>query len=219
VFAPGNRACGYRTVPGRSKWLSRDPIEERGGLNLYGFVKNAPIASFDINGLLIGNVSIFPNQAVEEDNGPIYQAHFRGWHIGLHWTPPRTPEWSVACACKPCQKALWTQLLKKNNNDWKDDITMANHTISDVVWSCYPGHDSAGPNSMDYSQTEALMSDQPGIYGSDLTLFLYDSLRMQFISTLVCIEGKDRGKVYAMVTWGFSWKYNLTPVGDQPTIY
>jgi hypothetical protein len=34
-----------------SRWISRDPIEERGGLNTYGFVANAPIGLFDSYGL------------------------------------------------------------------------------------------------------------------------------------------------------------------------
>ena len=32
-------------------WLSRDPIAERGGLNLYGYVGNNPIGSIDPLGL------------------------------------------------------------------------------------------------------------------------------------------------------------------------
>ena len=32
------------------RWLSRDPIEERGGLNLYGFVHNEPTTYFDTDG-------------------------------------------------------------------------------------------------------------------------------------------------------------------------
>ena len=39
----------YNAATGR--WLSRDPIQERGGLNLYGFVKNRPIANRDRLGL------------------------------------------------------------------------------------------------------------------------------------------------------------------------
>ncbi|HEX6719181.1 MAG TPA: RHS repeat-associated core domain-containing protein [Pyrinomonadaceae bacterium] len=39
------------------RWLSRDPIEERGGLNLYGYVNNSPVNSSDPTGLL-GPVSI-----------------------------------------------------------------------------------------------------------------------------------------------------------------
>ena len=41
----------YETGSGR--WLSRDPIEEEGGMNLYGFVKNSPILRFDYLGLLM----------------------------------------------------------------------------------------------------------------------------------------------------------------------
>ena len=40
----------YNSSTGR--WLSRDPIEQRGGLNLYVFVENDPVARLDINGLI-----------------------------------------------------------------------------------------------------------------------------------------------------------------------
>src|SRR5690606_23958372 len=41
---------GFRYyTPGR--WLSRDPIEERGGLNLYAFVGNRPVNGVDVLGL------------------------------------------------------------------------------------------------------------------------------------------------------------------------
>jgi len=33
------------------EWISRDPIAERGGLNLYGYVGNNPISAFDLFGL------------------------------------------------------------------------------------------------------------------------------------------------------------------------
>jgi hypothetical protein len=51
MFAPGSRACGYRTASGRAKWLNRDPIEEQGGLNLYGFLGNDALNWVDILGL------------------------------------------------------------------------------------------------------------------------------------------------------------------------
>ena len=36
---------GYRFYSAATgRWLSRDPIQERGGRNLYGFVKNKPIS-------------------------------------------------------------------------------------------------------------------------------------------------------------------------------
>jgi RHS repeat-associated protein len=42
---------GYRYYNASTgRWLSRDPIEEKGGLNLYGFVGNNPISFFDLDG-------------------------------------------------------------------------------------------------------------------------------------------------------------------------
>ncbi|MBI3867780.1 MAG: RHS repeat-associated core domain-containing protein [Verrucomicrobia bacterium] len=43
---------GYRFYdPNLQRWLTRDPIEERGGINLYGFVNNSPINRVDPLGL------------------------------------------------------------------------------------------------------------------------------------------------------------------------
>ena len=39
---------GYRFYsPEQGRWLNRDPIAERGGINLYGFVKNSPVNRID----------------------------------------------------------------------------------------------------------------------------------------------------------------------------
>jgi len=37
--------------PGMQRWINRDPIEERGGWNLYSFVRNAPLNLLDLLGL------------------------------------------------------------------------------------------------------------------------------------------------------------------------
>ena len=49
--ASGCRPCGYETASGRGFWLSRDPIEEWGGLNLYGMVGNDPNDGVDVLGM------------------------------------------------------------------------------------------------------------------------------------------------------------------------
>jgi RHS repeat-associated protein len=42
---------GYRYYhPQTGRWINKDPIEESGGLNLYGFVGNDPINSIDVMG-------------------------------------------------------------------------------------------------------------------------------------------------------------------------
>ena len=45
--------CAYKTASGRLKWLNQDPIGERGGINLYGFVGNSPINRVDPFGLFV----------------------------------------------------------------------------------------------------------------------------------------------------------------------
>ncbi len=51
-FETGLFYYGYRYYdPLTGRWPSRDPIEENGGINLYGFVENRPINLFDKLGL------------------------------------------------------------------------------------------------------------------------------------------------------------------------
>jgi RHS repeat-associated protein len=47
----GKLGYTYKTASGRSTWPSRDPIEEKGGVNLYAFVGNNPLAYWDRLGL------------------------------------------------------------------------------------------------------------------------------------------------------------------------
>jgi len=63
MFTPGSRACAYRTASGRAKWPNRDPIEERGGMNLYGFVRNNPVSNTDPFGL---ESFLFPPQYAQD---------------------------------------------------------------------------------------------------------------------------------------------------------
>jgi RHS repeat-associated protein len=52
AFNAGLYYYGFRYYdPQTGRWPSRDPIEERGGLNLYVFVLNNPINSWDLLGL------------------------------------------------------------------------------------------------------------------------------------------------------------------------
>jgi RHS repeat-associated protein len=54
-FETGLYYYGYRFYdPVTGRWPSRDPIEEEGGVNLYGFVENRPLSSVDF----LGNQSI-----------------------------------------------------------------------------------------------------------------------------------------------------------------
>ncbi|MDD4406248.1 MAG: RHS repeat-associated core domain-containing protein [Parabacteroides sp.] len=60
---------GYRYYsPALGRWLSRDPIEERGGLNLYAFVNNDPVNGYDV--LCLKNYVIgYDDPQYEDDIG------------------------------------------------------------------------------------------------------------------------------------------------------
>ncbi|UDQ98345.1 RHS repeat-associated core domain-containing protein [Lentisphaerota bacterium WC36G] len=44
--------------PSTGKWLSRDPIQEAGGVNVYGFIKNSTINYYDLLGLHCRNCGV-----------------------------------------------------------------------------------------------------------------------------------------------------------------
>jgi uncharacterized protein RhaS with RHS repeats len=49
--AMGCGGCGYGIASGQANWLNRDPIGERGGINLYRFNRNNPLRWVDPHGL------------------------------------------------------------------------------------------------------------------------------------------------------------------------
>jgi RHS repeat-associated protein len=50
-FNSGMYYYGFRFYePNLQRWINRDPIEEKGGVNLYGFVRNCPALIVDVDG-------------------------------------------------------------------------------------------------------------------------------------------------------------------------
>jgi len=52
--------------PSLGDWLSRDPIEEYGGINLYGFCNNNSVNNYDVHGLFIDELSDFIKALINE---------------------------------------------------------------------------------------------------------------------------------------------------------
>ena len=57
--------------PSDGRWLSRDPIEEEGGLNLYAFTSNAPIVQIDILGKIVPAPGCHLNSPTCGGNGKV----------------------------------------------------------------------------------------------------------------------------------------------------
>ena len=57
--------------PDLGRWLSRDPIEEQGGVNLYAFTSNAPIVQIDILGEIVPAPGCHLNSPTCGGNGKV----------------------------------------------------------------------------------------------------------------------------------------------------
>ncbi|NOS72521.1 MAG: hypothetical protein HOP33_21690 [Verrucomicrobia bacterium] len=58
-------------APAQQRWLNRDPIEENGGINLYEFADNEPVANIDSDGLSPGTPGPKPKPPVPDEYGNI----------------------------------------------------------------------------------------------------------------------------------------------------
>jgi RHS repeat-associated protein len=82
---------GYRYyLPNLARWLTRDPIGEEGGVNLYGFVQNNPINLFDPWGLSRRMVPFV---------GYVDSAHF-GYPQHLPPPPSRSPNSGICLSLR-----------------------------------------------------------------------------------------------------------------------
>jgi hypothetical protein len=74
-------AYGYESAMGRAYWPSRDPIEEKGGMNTYGMVRNNPVNWWDYLGLTPPSCEDFkkhyPNYQ-DNQSGDVYD-QVGGW--------------------------------------------------------------------------------------------------------------------------------------------
>ena len=113
---------GYRWYdPLTGRWPSRDPIEENGGLNLYGFVFNSPLFFLDRNGLDPKQAHLLPENR-KQDN-PTYAKGLASLNKGLELLkaacesccPETCP--SSECSKDNC-KAEATKIIKALTTAW-----------------------------------------------------------------------------------------------------
>ncbi|MDD4406312.1 MAG: RHS repeat-associated core domain-containing protein [Parabacteroides sp.] len=126
---------GYRYYsPALGRWLSRDPIEERGGLNLYAFVNNDPVNKWDKLGLECtealrnGKPRMVFTTSPYSDGGWWLTLVSFGESAGMGATQvystiflTYTANVSVLCKCNPCNEfrdGVRIYKQKVENGDW-----------------------------------------------------------------------------------------------------
>ena len=85
----GQLYYGYRYYDSQfGKWINIDPIGERGGANLYGFVRNFPLSYVDQLGLVLVAVDgTDSSNWSEEIIDGIWNSHVRNFYEGYHLLP------------------------------------------------------------------------------------------------------------------------------------
>jgi hypothetical protein len=83
--ASGCRACAYETASGRGFWPNRDPLGEKGGVNLYGFVRNEAFTNVDFLGLALTPYTEDPTTIPVRESSRIL-ARADG-EAGIEWPP------------------------------------------------------------------------------------------------------------------------------------
>jgi RHS repeat-associated protein len=188
---------GYRYYnPTGGRWLSRDPIGEKVGKNLYAFAANDSVNNIDFYGLTgTVTVSVTPYMSTS-----LVWAE-SGFNADLTWSPPST--WAYPnCACAPCQRAAWTQYLMNGTIDIGDP-----DPGTSSPWICG-------------KTANAFLLDKPHI--GSVSIFLlkwYSPVSWAFEDTLTCTAGSDAGKIYATVFWGGTYTYDAMPVPVLTTVH
>jgi len=113
---------GYRWYwPNLQRWLNRDPIGERGGMNLYTFVGNTPINGVDLFGL-VGGGGVGGPQWFPPYGPPKYEGTPPDWHRNRNRN----------------QDHLCPKTEPKNDPQWKPDNPIG-EAIFHKCNECYRG--------------------------------------------------------------------------------
>jgi hypothetical protein len=89
LFLASSQIASAWYDPGVQRWINRDPIQEKGGINLYQFVSNRPADFVDLFGLKISSIERC-NRAIENPSNDfgIGCANLLRGHDFFRWPSP-----------------------------------------------------------------------------------------------------------------------------------
>lgn len=131
---PFEQALEYniaRPFSEKARWLSRDPLEEQGGLNLYGFCGNSPTCSYDPHGFQAHfDVKITPIRVgiiLSANNHKSSYPRAATFHSGdLKFSCDKNCRIKVSG-----ELSLWIEMLEQNNSRW--DVSFPQYLSSVLV--------------------------------------------------------------------------------------
>ena len=142
----GNRLTTTKVASGIPYWPSRDPIEERGGLNLYGMVNNSLVSYWDYLGLEISFNPTEPEDVTPEWN------FFLGRNWRWHGSTARSHEESCSCSCS---NDLWKMVCEVTTSYSIRLNTRTTPPTGETHESIY-GHEQAHIRSRNHRAENAL---------------------------------------------------------------
>ncbi|MFA6289652.1 MAG: DUF6402 family protein [Opitutaceae bacterium] len=111
------------------RWLGRDPIEEGGGLNLYGMVENDPIGYFDPLGLIRGQPGVTDLPAIMRANGWVTGAALMDYWFagsGVYNSTDVTMSWALGYArAKTAYDQIFSQKLYATASARREIVKLA----------------------------------------------------------------------------------------------
>jgi RHS repeat-associated protein len=168
----------YDPLTGR--WPSRDPIEKQGGINLYGFVTNNSVDSFDILGNKGSESGIVANTCHKcclkslkinwkGFTGGRSNVGYHNFEIEAVYEPLGRKIWKllegmVTCDPSLCQFEQYVRGTLFVNGAQREPFKSKNTT----VWTDKYSNDGYSKKDLDLSPTRYFSTDGPGVDYSDL---------------------------------------------------
>ncbi len=197
---------GYRYYdPLTGRWPSRDPIEEEGGMNLYGFVRNDGIDAIDNLGLDEANCGCFTITAKFNEYKAVIESTKidAGINVELEISAKKTGK----CACS-CKKVKIFQMVKDtgvpvsaarktrtSRDGWRIDTSNA------VVDRPFV---SDSPPWGKVSGMSGTLIDKPRFRKINGSKYKKDVGTFEAYTCLICAEeGPEKGNVLGCASWGF----------------
>ena len=180
---------GYRFYsPTLMRWLNRDPIEERGGLNLYGFCGNRATCRFDS----IGLTSVQINVGAEEKDSPKGFLNF----IKIEATVIEPPTAGG--------KLNFIQLKKPANGNWSLDIqgTLGPYYYTLLEAEKYTSKNINGQDVLTHYDAPGGFLDKVNFYTAVVEVNRSCSTNKKRFG-FQSISCYDRVSVLASVSWSF----------------